>query len=316
MTEKELIEQLNELKSIKPNKDWANWLLSNILSQSSSVIASEAKQSQKPKIHLVSFSFLRQYQKALVSTALVVLFVSTFVFAQTSLPGNLLYPVKTLTQNAKIALVPKDYKPVVRMQITKARLEDMAKIIDQEQVIALMSQNIQKDLQAIPQELKNIQKKQKALRISQQVQSESENLTNMISKTQLQPQDKDSLNQTVQDTQSQVFALINNTQEEINQCPSYLQNQLADLQKYFPDDVQTLIQWSPDDINKVRVLLADIDADIKTGNCLEAMVKIDSINQILQIHSLDTLNVPTTTLNVEDIKVETSTSPLNGLEAR
>ena len=307
MTEKELIEQLNELKSIKPNQNWASWLLSNILSQSSSVIASEAKQSQKPKIHLVSFSFIHQYQKALVSTAFVVLFVSSFAFAQTTLPGNPLYPVKTLTQNARIALSSKDYKPVVRLQIAKARLEDMAKITDQEQAIALMSQNIQKDLQAIPQELKNIQKKQKALRISQQVQSESENLTNMISKTQLQPQDKDSLNQTVQDTQSQVFALINNTQEEINQCPSYLQNQLADLQKYFPDDVQTLIQWPPDDINKVRVLLADIDADIKTGNCLEAMVKIDSINQILQIHSLDTLNVPTTTLNVEDIKVETST---------
>jgi len=33
------------------------------------------------------------------------------------------------------------------------------------------------------------------------------------------------------------------------------------------------------------------------------MAKIESINQILQIHSLD-------------IKVETSTSPLNGLEAR
>lgn len=279
MTEKELIEQLNELKSIKPNKDWAHWLLSNILIKSHQTVMT------KPRVKLVSFS---------VSAAFVILFVSTFAFAQTTLPGNPLYPVKTLTQNVRIALASKDYKPVVRLQITKVRLSDMAKITDQEQAIALMSQNIQKDLQAIPQELKNIQKKQKTLEISQQVQSESKDLTNMISRTQLQPQDKETLNKTFEDTKAEVFALIMDTQEEINQCPTSFQNQLADLQKYFTDNVQTLIQWPPDDINKVRTLLTDISNDIKAGNCLEAMDKIESINQILQIHSLD-------------IKVETST---------
>jgi len=304
MTEKELLEQLNELKSIKPNQNWASWLLSNILSQSSSVIASEAKQSQKPKIHLVSFSFLHHYQKALVSAALVVLFISTFALAQTSLPGNLLYPVKTLTQNAKIALAPKDYKPVVRMQITKARLEDMAKITDQEQVIALMSQNIQKDLEAIPQELKNIQKKQKTLDISKQVQTEAKDLNNMIARTQLQSQDKEALEKTTQDTQAQVLALIIDTTEEINQCPGFLQDKLANLQKYFTENIQIVAQWSPDEITQIRTFLADISNDIKAGNCLEAMEKIESINQILQIHSLDS---PTQNSleNLGQVKVET-----------
>jgi hypothetical protein len=306
MTEKELLNKLNEFKQIKPNQDWAHWLLSNILSQSSFVIASEAKQSQKPKIHLVSFSFLHQYQKALVSAAFVVLFVSTFAFAQTTLPGNPLYSVKTLTQTARLFLTPKDYKPVVRMQITKVRLEDMAKITDQEQAIALMSQNIQKDLQTIPQELKNISKKQVTLKMSKQVQDEAKDLNNVISKTQLQSQDKDSLNQIAQDTQAQVLALIIDTQEEIDNCPSYLKDQLADLQKDFTAQTQNLLQWPPDDINKVRVLLADIDTDIKAGNCLEAMEKIESINQILQIHSLDS---PTQNSleNLGQVKVETST---------
>ena len=312
MTEKELINKLNEFKQIKPNQDWAFWLLSNILSQSPSVIASEApfngakrggKQSQKPKIHLVSFSFIQRYQKALVPAAFVVLFVSTFAFAQTTLPGNPLYPVKTLTQNIRIALAPKDYKPVIRMQITKARLGDMAKITDQEQVITLMSQNIKKDLEIIPQELKNIQKKQKTLDISKQVQNEAKDLNKMIAKTQLQSPDKEALDKTAKDTQSQVLALIIETTEGMNQCPNYLQDELANLQKYFTENIQIVAQWPPDDINKVRVLLGDIDNDMKSGNCLEAMAKIESINQILQIHSLD-------------IKVETSTSPLNGLEAR
>jgi hypothetical protein len=248
----------------------------------------------KPRVKLVSFSFIHQYQKALVSAAFVVLFISTFAFAQTALPGSSLYPVKTLTQTARLFLTPKDYKSVVRLQITKARLEDMAKITDQEQTIALMSQNIQKDLQAIPQELKNIQKKQKALDISKQVQNEAKDLNNIIAKTQLQSQDKEALEKTTQDTQAQVLALIIETTEEMNQCPSYLQDKLANLQKYFTDNVQTLIQWPIDDITKVRTLLADISNDIKAGNCLESLEKMESINQILQIHSLD-------------IKVETST---------
>jgi len=235
MTEKELLEQLNELKSIKPNEDWASWLLSNILSQSSFVIASEAKQSQKPKIHLVSFSFLHQYQKALVSVALVVLFVSTFAFAQTALPGNPLYPIKTLTQNARIALAPKDYKPVIRMQIAKNRLEDMAKITDQEQVIALMSQNIQKDLQTIPQELKNISKKQVALQMSKQVQNEAKDLKN-LSNNSLN-KNINNLNQNIDEFQDKVFAFIFSTEEEINQCPTSLQDKLVNLQKYLTDNV-------------------------------------------------------------------------------
>jgi len=288
MPEKELIEQLKQLQEVKPNKNWANWLLSNILAKS------QQEAMIKPRVKLVSFSFIRQYQKALVSAAFVVLFISTFAFAQTTLPGNPLYPVKTLTQTARIALAPKDYKPVVRLQIAKARLEDIAKITDQEQAIALMSQDIKKDLETIPQELKNIQKKQKALDISKQVQNEAKDLNNIIAKTQLQSQDKEALEKTTQDTQAQVLALIIETTEEMNQCPSYLQDKLANLQKYFTDNVQTLIQWPLDDITKVRTLLADISNDIKAGNCLESLEKMESINQILQIHSLD-------------IKVETST---------
>jgi hypothetical protein len=288
MLEKDLIEQLTQLQEIKPNKDWAHWLLSNIL------IKSHQEVMMKPRVKLVSFSFIHQYQKALVSSAFVILFISTFVFAQTTLPGNPLYPVKTLTQNARIALTPKDHKPVIRMQIAKNRLEDMAKVFDQEEKVALMAQNIKQDLNIIPEELKNISKKQVALQMSKQVQDEAKDLNNIISKTQLQSQDKDSLNQTVQDTQSQVLGLIIDTQEEIDNCPSDLKDKLANLQKYFTDNVQTLVQWPIDDITKVRTFLGDIDNDIKAGNCLEARAKIDSINQILQIHSLD-------------IKVETST---------
>jgi glucosamine 6-phosphate synthetase-like amidotransferase/phosphosugar isomerase protein len=178
------------------------------------------------------------------------------------------------------------------MQITKARLEDMAKITDQEQAVALMSQNIQKDLQTIPQELKNISKKQVALQMSKQVQDEAKDLKN-LSNNSLN-KNINNLNQNIDEFQDKVFAFIFSTEEEINQCPTSLQDKLANLQKYFTENIQIVAQWSPDEITKIRTFLADISNDIKVGNCLEAMEKIESINQILQIHSLD-------------IKVETST---------
>jgi hypothetical protein len=287
MTEKELLDKLNEFKQIKPNSDWANWLLANILSQRQETIIT------RPRIKLVSFSFLRQYQKALISAAFVALFASTFVLAQTSLPGNPLYPIKTLTQDVRIALAPTDYKPVVRMQVAKSRLQDIAQT-HQKDNIALLSQNVQKDLETIPKELKNIQNKNKTLTYSKQVQTEAQGLKDIISQTQLQPQEKEALEKTSQEAQNQVLSLIIDTQDQIDNCPSYLKDKLTNLQNDFAQQGQNLIQWPPDDINKVRVLVSDIENDLKAGNCLEAMDKIESINQILQIHSLD-------------IKVETST---------
>lgn len=307
MNDKEFFQKIELFKQIKPDSDWANWLKANILQRKPQNVL-----GGKPRVKLAVFSFISsvarnkvlpnkvrqvlisKYQKVMLPSLLAFFFVFSFAFSQTSLPGNVLYPLKTLTQNARIALVPKDYKPVVRLQITKARLEDMAKITDQEQAIALMSQNIQKDLQAIPQELKNIQKKQKTLAISKQVQNEAKDLDNMISKTQLQPQEKETLNKTFEDTKAKVFALIMDTQEEINNCPSYFKDKLAAIQTYFADPNKIFNNWSSDEIIKIKSELLEIENLIKGDNCLEALEKIESINTLLSIHSLD-------------IKVETST---------
>ena len=281
MTEKELLTKLKEFQGIKPNSDWANWLLSNILSQKKEQVLI------KPRITLASFSFIRHYQKALIPSVLILILASTFVFAQNTLPGNPLYAIKTTTQNIKIALAPQSSKPVVRMQIAKERLEDISKVTDQAQAIALMSQNIKNDLKNIPQELKTIPKKQVALKASQQVQEKTQELSNMVNQTNLDTKDKEELAQTVQETQNQVLALILETTEKINQCPSYLQTNLNNLQKYFTDNINLIATWPTDDITKIKVFIADISNDMKAGNCLEAMEKMESINQILQIHSLD-----------------------------
>ena len=309
MTEKELIDQLNKFQAIKPNSDWADWLLNNILSQKKEQVVI------RPKVKLVSFSirlrsgqaYITKYRKALVPAFLVLIFVSTVALAQTTLPGNVLYPAKILTQNIKLALASSDYKPVVRMQITKERLQDIARVSDQEQVVASLTQNIKQDLNAIPKELKNIPKKEIALKASQQVKEKGENLSNIVNQINLETQDKEELAKTVSDTQNQVLALILETTEKINQCPSYLQVNINNLQNYFNSNIDLVAQWPISDITKVKMYLVEIGDDMKAGNCLEAMDKIESINQLLQIHSLDS-STQNSLENFEQIKVETSTS--------
>jgi len=301
MTEKELIDQLNKFQAIKPNSDWADWLLNNILSQKKEQVII------RPKVKLVSFSIFQRYEKVLIPAFFIFIFIATTGLAQTALPGNPLYPLKTATQNIKIALAPSEKKPIVRMQIAKERLEDIAKISDQEKTVTLMTQNIKQELNTIPQELKNISKKEVALKASQQVKEKGENLSNIVNQINLETQDKEELAKTVSDTQNQVLALILETTEKINQCPSYLQVNINNLQNYFNSNIDLVAQWPISDITKVKMYLVEIGDDMKAGNCLEAMDKIESINQLLQIHSLDS-STQNSLENFEQIKVETSTS--------
>ena len=288
MQEKDLIKNLKDLKQIKPNQDWAFWLKSNILE------TKPQSHLYKPKVKLAVFSFIPKYQKVLIPSLMAFFFVFSFTFAQTTLPGNVLYPIKTLTQNAKIYLASENTKPVVRLEVAKARMEDLGKVENHEKEISVIAKNIGKDLEIVPEEIKKIDKKQVALNISKDIQERSKGLKNLADKIPLEEKEREELNKSVENSQSQVLALIIQTTDDINQCPSYLQNKLEEIGKYFTDTEGKLHQWSSDDITKCKNLLLEASNAYKASDCLTAIDKIESINQLLSIHSLD-------------VKVETST---------
>ena len=288
MDDKEFFQKIESFKQIKPDSNWANWLKANILQSKPQNIL-----GGKPRVKLAVFSFISKYQKAIVPSLLAFFFVFSFAFAQTSLPGNVLYPIKTLTQNAKIYFASENTKPVVRLEVAKARMEDLSKVENHEKEISAVVQNVQKDLEIVPQEIKKINKKQIALNVSKEVQERSKDLKIIADKISL-GENEEEFNKSVENYQSQILALIIETTEEINQCPSYLKNSLIELGKYFTDAEKGLVQWSSDNIIKSRNLLIEASNAFKAGDCLTAMEKIESINTLLSIHSLD-------------IKVETST---------
>jgi len=152
MQEKDLIKELKDLKQIKPNQDWAFWLKSNILQTK----PQNSLYNNKPKVKLAVFSFISKYQKVAIPSLLAFFLVSSFAFAQTTLPGNVLYPIKTLTQNAKIYLASENTKPVVRLEVAKVRMEDLSKIENHKKEISVIAKNIGKDLEIVPEEIKKI----------------------------------------------------------------------------------------------------------------------------------------------------------------
>jgi hypothetical protein len=243
---------------------------------------------------LAVFSFISKYQKVAVPSLLAFFLVSSFTFAQTTLPGNVLYPIKTLTQNAKIYLASENTKPVVRLEVAKTRMEDLGKVKNHEEEVSVIAKNIGKDLEIVPQEIKKINKKQVALNVSKDIQERSKDLQAMADKISLGEKEREKLNKSVEDSRSQVFALIIETTEEINQCPSYLQNRLEEIGKYFTVNQNVLYQFSSNDIIKCKNLLSEASNAYKAGDCLTAIDKIESINQLLSILSLD-------------VQVETST---------
>ncbi|MDD3487909.1 MAG: DUF5667 domain-containing protein [Candidatus Pacebacteria bacterium] len=289
MNEKNLIEQLKEFKTIKPNNDWVNWLKANLLEIKFNNIL------ERPKVRLVSFSFIKH--RNFIPVLLGLFAIVSFSFAQVSLPGNILYPIKTLTQDTRIYLSSDQAKPMVRLEIAKSRMEDLSKIQNHEKEIKEMVKTINKDLELVPQEIKKINKKQVALDVSKNIQEKSKDLQGMADRIVLEENDKQELTKTVENTQSQVLALIIETTDEINQCPSFLSNNLIEISGYFADtDMKILMnQWSMSEVIKAKALLSEASESFKAGDCLTAMEKIESINQLLSILSLD-------------VQVETSTS--------
>ena len=308
LDEKDLIQKISEFKKIQPNHDWVIWLKANILE-----IGQQKILVKKPKVKLVSFflpfrsgqAFISKYQKTLIPAFLGLFLIFSFTFAQASLPGDILYPVKALTQDARIYFASESAKPIVRLEVAKARMEDLSRVQNHEIEISAIVKTINKDLGLVPQEIKKIDKKQVALNVSKNVQEKSKDLQLIAEKIVLKEDDKKELTETVENTQNQVLALIIQTTDEINQCPSFLSNNLIELSEYFTDTEKAMLQWTPDQIIKAKALLIEAGKVLKTGDCSAAMEKIESIKQLLSIHSLDS-SAQNSLENFEQIEVETS----------
>ena len=124
ITDKKLIENLEQLDYIKPD---ANWVL---LAEQKILDCEPAKQ-----LNWFSLNFIAKPAFSLAFSSFAFFSIAggaSFVLAQSALPGDLLYPLKKVSQNVRMAFVPEQEQPAARLELAKSNLEDLSKITNQE----------------------------------------------------------------------------------------------------------------------------------------------------------------------------------------
>jgi hypothetical protein len=120
VTEIDLVKKIQELKKIRPRKDWVVLIKSQILAE--------------PDRGRASISFFPFWKPVLATvTALGILF-GIFTFSQNALPGDILYSIKKMTEKGQAVFVSEEEKPVFQLKLANERLEDLTKIAETNQV--------------------------------------------------------------------------------------------------------------------------------------------------------------------------------------
>lgn len=121
MTEKELIGKIRRFSQIKPSKDWVSLTKNQILGSPPTTFYERS---------FLSIFYLKKWWGAKPAFAgLMTIFVlfGVFSFAQGSLPGDILYPLRKIVEKGQAVFVSSDEKPVFQLKLANERLEDLVK---------------------------------------------------------------------------------------------------------------------------------------------------------------------------------------------
>ncbi len=125
ITDKKLIENLEQLDYIKPDANW-------VLLAEQKIMASEPV---KQPLTWFNLNFIAKPAFSLAFSAFSFISIAggaSFALAQSALPGDLLYPLKKVSQNVRMAFVSEQEQPAARLELAKSNLEDLSKITSQE----------------------------------------------------------------------------------------------------------------------------------------------------------------------------------------
>jgi len=120
MNQNELVETIKQLKEIKPRKEWAILLKSQILNSASAEQVRVVKIPAEKRVGIMDVisGVLFQKKFAYASATLVFLVIGVFGFARYTMPGDLFYPVKKIAEQTQ--------SPV---QVAYNRSEDLVKVV-------------------------------------------------------------------------------------------------------------------------------------------------------------------------------------------
>ncbi len=141
MTEKQLICQLKKFRDIQPRKNWVDLTKSKLFDENNikeeksivSFLATIIKDLQ------IGEKFVFQHKLAFSSVLIIIVFFGLFGFAQNSVPGDSLFALKKITEQSQAVFISSDYKSIRNFEIAGKRLDDLEKIVQNNDVGNLAS---------------------------------------------------------------------------------------------------------------------------------------------------------------------------------
>ncbi len=136
ITQKKLIESLSQLKEIKPRKEWAVLLKSQILASPAEALAQEGRKALVQKTSILDifssvffpFGGLRAGRKLAYAFSVILLFVvGVFGFAEYTVPGDMLFPMKKIAEQSQAALTGQT-KLNQDVATLNSRINDLAQV--------------------------------------------------------------------------------------------------------------------------------------------------------------------------------------------
>ena len=242
MTDKELIKKIKTLNKIEPDKDWV------ILSKQRILGEEYRKEKMTWNEFFRILNLFINHKLVFSSLTLIVILFGVFGFAQNSVPGDLLYPVKkTAEQTQKVFVDEKS----LNVKIVNNRLEDLEKVAKnnsvknlpvaineyQASVSKIASVIVKDEIKSNPEEIKKIVKDVKSI----------ENKEKEIKSLGIEIEENIDLDS----------ALVELIKAQVNEL---------EQKKLLPEQIKALEQ---------------IKSDISNGNFSDALEKILLINQDL-----------------------------------
>jgi len=126
MKQSQLVRQLKSLRELKPSDNWVAFTKERIFAGEPEPIGIRAG--------VLSFFPVFRYKLALAPIISVLVLIGLFGFTQNTIPGDFLFSVKKMTENAQLTFSSNAEKPQTQLKLANKRLEELSKIAENNQV--------------------------------------------------------------------------------------------------------------------------------------------------------------------------------------
>lgn len=125
MTEKDIIEKLQALKSIKPNKEWVVFAKSQIL-------ADEKKNgfvAMAEMFQVLRFAITNKY--AIAGAVILFVIIGTFGFSLKSGPGEMMFAIKKAVEDSQMVFMTGEEKVKFNLSKANQQMDDLTKAVQE-----------------------------------------------------------------------------------------------------------------------------------------------------------------------------------------